>query len=152
GPAQGHGLVHILSGGCPTTAFMLPNPTPPRPYSARARHVGRTTARRRKLRRRPARSHLWYAGVFLPAGSMAHIYSPGSDALSQGAPMTEPTPLQPPAPAEPLVLTAPDPVQPVAGTQAPAMAPKVDPAVAPALDRKVSTYLDGLLSTDTKSP
>ncbi|HEV6954374.1 MAG TPA: toxic anion resistance protein [Promicromonospora sp.] len=66
--------------------------------------------------------------------------------------MTEPTPLQPPAPAEPLVLTAPDPVQPVAGTQAPAMAPKVDPAVAPALDRKVSTYLDGLLSTDTKSP
>ena len=67
--------------------------------------------------------------------------------------MTEPMPLQPPAPAaEPLVLSAPDPVQPVAATQAPRMAPKVDPAVAPALDQKVSTYLDGLLTADTKSP
>ena len=67
--------------------------------------------------------------------------------------MTEPMPLQPPAPAaEPLVLSAPDPVQPVAATQAPKMAPKVDPAAAPALDKKVSTYLDGLLSADTKSP
>jgi uncharacterized protein YaaN involved in tellurite resistance len=66
--------------------------------------------------------------------------------------MTEPMPLQPPVPAEPLVLSAPDPVQPVAATQAPKMAPKVDPAVAPALDQKVATYLDGLLSADTKSP
>ncbi|GAB2485675.1 toxic anion resistance protein [Promicromonospora xylanilytica] len=67
--------------------------------------------------------------------------------------MTEPMPLQPPAPAaEPLVLSAPDPVQPVAATQAPKMAPKVDPTAAPALDKKVSTYLDGLLSADTKSP
>lgn len=66
--------------------------------------------------------------------------------------MTEPMPLQPPAGAQPLVLTAPDPVQPVAATQAPKMAPKVDPAVAPALDQKVATYLDGLLSADTKSP
>jgi uncharacterized protein YaaN involved in tellurite resistance len=67
--------------------------------------------------------------------------------------MTEPMPLQPPAPAaEPLVLSAPDPVQPVAATQAPKMAPKVDPAVAPALDQKVSTYLEGLLGADTKSP
>lgn len=67
--------------------------------------------------------------------------------------MTEPMPLQPPAPAtEPLVLSAPDPVQPVAATQAPKMAPKVDPATAPALDKKVSTYLDGLLSADAKSP
>lgn len=67
--------------------------------------------------------------------------------------MTEPMPLQPPAPAaEPLVLSAPDPVQAVATTQAPKMAPKVDPAVAPALDQKVATYLDGLLSADTKSP
>lgn len=67
--------------------------------------------------------------------------------------MTEPMPLQPPAPAaEPLVLSAPDPVQAVAATQAPKMAPKVDPAVAPALDQKVATYLDGLLSADTKSP
>jgi uncharacterized protein YaaN involved in tellurite resistance len=67
--------------------------------------------------------------------------------------MTEPMPLQPPAPAaESLVLSAPDPVQPVAATQAPKMAPKVDPAVAPALDQKVSTYLDGLLTADTKSP
>jgi uncharacterized protein YaaN involved in tellurite resistance len=61
--------------------------------------------------------------------------------------MTEPMPLQPPASAEPLVLSAPD-----AATQAPKMAPKVDPAVAPALDQKVATYLDGLLSADTKSP
>lgn len=67
--------------------------------------------------------------------------------------MTEPMPLQPPASAaEPLVLSAPDPVQAVAATQAPKMAPKVDPAVAPALDQKVATYLDGLLSADTKSP
>jgi uncharacterized protein YaaN involved in tellurite resistance len=67
--------------------------------------------------------------------------------------MTEPMPLQPPAPAaESLVLSAPDPVQPVAATQAPKMAPKVDPAVAPALDQKVSTYLDGLLTADTRSP
>ena len=67
--------------------------------------------------------------------------------------MTEPMPLQPPASAaEPLVLSAPDPVQPVATTQAPKMAPKVDPAAAPALDKKVSNYLDGLLSADTKSP
>jgi uncharacterized protein YaaN involved in tellurite resistance len=66
--------------------------------------------------------------------------------------MTEPMPLQPPAAAQPLVLTAPDPVQPVAATQAPKMAPKVDPAVAPALDQKVATYLDGLLEADTKSP
>ena len=66
--------------------------------------------------------------------------------------MTEPMPLQPPPAAQPLVLTAPDPVQPVAATQAPKMAPKVDPAVAPALDQKVATYLDGLLETDTKSP
>ena len=66
--------------------------------------------------------------------------------------MTDPMPLQPPAAAEPLVLSAPDPVQPVATTQAPKIAPKVDPAAAPALDKKVSTYLDGLLSADTKSP
>jgi uncharacterized protein YaaN involved in tellurite resistance len=66
--------------------------------------------------------------------------------------MTEPMPLQPPAAAQPLVLTAPGPVQPVAATQAPKMAPKVDPAVAPALDQKVTAYLDGLLGTDTRSP
>ncbi|WP_125774917.1 toxic anion resistance protein [Antribacter gilvus] len=66
--------------------------------------------------------------------------------------MTEaaPAPLEPPAPT--LVLTAPDPVAPVAATKAPAMAPKVDAAVAPALDKKVATYLDGLLSSDTRSP
>lgn len=66
--------------------------------------------------------------------------------------MTEaaPAPLEPPAP--PLVLTAPEPARPIAATQAPAMAPKVDPAVAPALDKKVATYLDGLLGSDTRSP
>ncbi len=66
--------------------------------------------------------------------------------------MTEPMPLQPPAAAQPLVLTAPDPVQAVPATQAPKMAPKVDPAVAPALDQKVATYLNGLLEADTRSP
>jgi uncharacterized protein YaaN involved in tellurite resistance len=66
--------------------------------------------------------------------------------------MTEPMPLQPPASAQPLVLSAPAPVQPVTATQAPKMAPKVDPAVAPALDQKVATYLTGLLEADTRSP
>lgn len=66
--------------------------------------------------------------------------------------MTEAAPLQPPAPTETLVLTAPDPVAPVAATQAPAMAPRVPEAAIPALDQKVGTYLEGLLASDTRSP
>jgi len=65
--------------------------------------------------------------------------------------MTEAMPLQPPAPT-PLVLEAPAPVQPVATTQAPAMAPKVDEAAIPGLDAKVASYLDGLMTAEAGSP
>ncbi|WP_069387747.1 toxic anion resistance protein [Cellulosimicrobium cellulans] len=63
--------------------------------------------------------------------------------------MTEAAPLQPP---ETLTLTAPEPVKPVAATQAPAMAPRVDEAAIPGLEAKVGSYLDQLLATDTRSP
>ncbi|MHA7132614.1 toxic anion resistance protein [Oerskovia turbata] len=66
--------------------------------------------------------------------------------------MTEAAPLQPPAATEHLVLSAPEPVKPVATTQAPAMAPRVDEAAIPGLDQKVTSYLDALLSTDARSP
>ncbi|GEL93713.1 toxic anion resistance protein [Cellulomonas composti] len=66
--------------------------------------------------------------------------------------MTEPAPLQPPALAAPLALEAPAPLAPVAATQAPAMAPRVDPAVLPGLDAKVAAYLDGLASAQAGSP
>ncbi|OLT48519.1 toxic anion resistance protein [Cellulosimicrobium sp. CUA-896] len=64
--------------------------------------------------------------------------------------MTEAAPLQPPA--ETLSLTAPEPVRPVATTQAPSMAPRVDEAAVPGLEAKVGSYLDQLLATDTRSP
>ena len=58
-----------------------------------------------------------------------------------------------PAPlSQPLVLTAPAPVLPVAATSAPAMAPAVDPAALPGLDGKVDTYLTSLLAAPTSSP
>ncbi|MBD8080615.1 toxic anion resistance protein [Cellulosimicrobium arenosum] len=66
--------------------------------------------------------------------------------------MTEAAALQPPEPSETLTLSAPEPVKPVATTQAPAMAPKVDPAAVPGLQAKVSSYVDQLMSTDTRSP
>ncbi|MGO1340543.1 MAG: toxic anion resistance protein, partial [Cellulosimicrobium funkei] len=66
--------------------------------------------------------------------------------------MTEAAPLQPPAPTETLTLSAPEPVKPVAATQAPALAPRIDEAAIPGLESKVSSYLDQLLTTDTRSP
>ncbi|WP_251153889.1 toxic anion resistance protein [Cellulosimicrobium sp. Marseille-Q4280] len=66
--------------------------------------------------------------------------------------MTEAAPLQPPAPTETLTLTAPEPVKPVAATQAPSLAPRVDEAAIPGLEAKVGSYLDQLLSADTRSP
>ncbi|WP_344804867.1 toxic anion resistance protein [Microlunatus ginsengisoli] len=71
--------------------------------------------------------------------------------------MTEPTgaaapmPLAPPDPS-PLTLTAPAPPQPVAATQAPAIAPKVDPAAVPALDSKVDSFMSALMNAQTRSP
>lgn len=66
--------------------------------------------------------------------------------------MTEAAPLQPPAATEHLVLSAPEPVKPVATTQAPAMAPRVDEAAIPGLDQKVTSYLDALMAFDARSP
>ena len=69
--------------------------------------------------------------------------------------MTEPTaapaPLAPPA-VSALTLTAPEPPQPVAATQAPAMAPQVDPATVPALDEKVDGFVNTLMTAQTRSP
>src|SRR4051812_7424349 len=67
--------------------------------------------------------------------------------------MTEPTPLAPPATAEPvLTLTAPEPPKPVAETSAPKLAPPVPAAAVPGLDQKVDSYLQGLLGTAANSP
>ncbi|MET4226206.1 toxic anion resistance protein [Oerskovia enterophila] len=66
--------------------------------------------------------------------------------------MTEAAPLQPPAATEHLVLSAPEPAKPVATTQAPAMAPRVDEAAIPGLDQKVTSYLDALMASDARSP
>lgn len=66
--------------------------------------------------------------------------------------MTEaPSPLTPPTPPT-LTLTAPEPVRPVATTQAPAMAPKVDPALAPQLQAKAEAFTAQLLAADPRSP
>ena len=55
---------------------------------------------------------------------------------------TEPSPLAPPASAEPvLTLTAPEPPKPVAATSAPKVAPAVPAAALPGLDQKVDAYL-----------
>ena len=65
----------------------------------------------------------------------------------------QPQPLAAPEPqADPLVLTAPSPSEPVAQTAAPRMAPQVDPEAMPALDAKVEAYLAGLTGTETRSP
>ena len=63
----------------------------------------------------------------------------------------QPAPLQPPL-SSPLTLTAPEPPQPVAQTQAPALAPAVDAAALPGLDSKVEDYISSLMAADTKSP
>ena len=71
-----------------------------------------------------------------------------SDPTSAAA---QPAPLQPPL-SSPLTLTAPEPPQPVAQTQAPALAPAVDAAALPGLDSKVDDYISSLMAADTKSP
>jgi uncharacterized protein YaaN involved in tellurite resistance len=68
-----------------------------------------------------------------------------------GAAAARPAPLQPPL-SSPLTLTAPEPPQPVAQTQAPALAPAVDAAALPGLDSKVDDYITSLMAADTKSP
>src|SRR3954469_17921946 len=66
---------------------------------------------------------------------------------------TEPSPLAPPASAEPvLTLTAPEPPKPVAATSAPKVAPAVPASALPGLDQKVDAYLGGLLGTAANSP
>src|SRR3954471_23005303 len=62
-----------------------------------------------------------------------------------------PMPLAPPEPS-PLTLTAPAPPQPIAATQAPAIAPQVDPSAVPALDGKVDSFMSVLMSAQTRSP
>ncbi len=66
--------------------------------------------------------------------------------------MSEPSPLQPPAPAAAFALEAPAPATPVATHDAPAMAPRVDPAALPGLDAKVDAYLKGLDDVQAGSP
>src|SRR4029453_14132715 len=75
-----------------------------------------------------------------------------TDQTGGAAAASEPAPLQPPAPTATLTLTPPEPVQVVAATQAPRMAPPVDAAALPGLDAKVDGYLDALLKADAKSP
>src|SRR5918995_4547898 len=62
--------------------------------------------------------------------------SPVAERNAMTEPTAAPTPLAPPE-VSALTLTAPEPPQAVAATQAPAMAPQVDPATVPALDEKV---------------
>jgi len=72
---------------------------------------------------------------------------PSNSGARAMAPLAPPTPLE-----QPLVLTAPAPVQHVAATSAPAMAPAVDPAALPGLDAKADAYLTSLLAAPTSSP
>jgi uncharacterized protein YaaN involved in tellurite resistance len=72
---------------------------------------------------------------------------------NQGQAAGQPAPLQPPTATEPaLKLSAPEPVQAVATTAAPAMAPAVDAAALPGLDAKVDTFMSSLLATEPRSP
>ncbi|MFV0254115.1 MAG: toxic anion resistance protein [Beutenbergiaceae bacterium] len=61
-------------------------------------------------------------------------------------------PLEPPEADDVLTLDAPEPVDAVTTTAAPAMAPKVAPEMVEALTAKADSYLDALLASDTKSP
>jgi uncharacterized protein YaaN involved in tellurite resistance len=72
-------------------------------------------------------------------------------AAAQAAPVQ--APLQPPTATAPgLILTAPEPTQPVAATAAPSLAPAVDPAALPGLDSKVDTFLTSLMEAAPRSP
>ena len=64
----------------------------------------------------------------------------------------QPAPLQPPATAAALTLTAPAPPPHVAATAAPRMAPAVEAAALPGLDAKVDGYLEALLAAAPRSP
>lgn len=75
-----------------------------------------------------------------------------TDAPNAGPGQAAPSPLQPPAAAPTLTLTAPEPPQPVAATAAPSLAPAVDPAALPGLDAKVDGFLGSLMTTEPRSP
>ncbi|HLT60714.1 MAG TPA: toxic anion resistance protein [Microlunatus sp.] len=79
---------------------------------------------------------------------MTEPTQPGQGAAQSAA---QPAPLAPPS-GDALTLTPPEPVQPIAHTSAPAMAPKVDPDQVPALDGKVDGFLDAVLAAEPKSP
>ncbi|PFG18799.1 toxic anion resistance protein [Serinibacter salmoneus] len=64
---------------------------------------------------------------------------------------SQPAPLQPPA-ENALTLNAPGPLQAVAATQAPAMAPRIEADLVPELDEKVGAYLAQLREATTRSP
>lgn len=64
---------------------------------------------------------------------------------------SQPAPLQPPAESA-LTLNAPGPLQAVAATQAPAMAPRIEAELVPQLDEKVGAYLAQLREATTRSP
>ncbi len=72
-----------------------------------------------------------------------------TEANSPGA--AAPSPLAPPD-GNTLTLTAPPPPQPVAATQAPAIAPQIDPQAVPALDARVDGFMDALTKVQTRSP
>ncbi|MBM7797514.1 uncharacterized protein YaaN involved in tellurite resistance [Microlunatus panaciterrae] len=74
-----------------------------------------------------------------------------TDPTQQPSAAAAPAPLAPPT-GSALTLTAPAPIQPLAATAAPAMAPQVDPATVPALDQKVDGFIDALLTAQPRSP
>src|SRR4051794_22839285 len=66
--------------------------------------------------------------------------------------MTEPAPLQPPAPQSAFALEAAPAPAPVSTTHAPTMAPKIDAAALPGLDAKVDAYVASLMAAQVGSP
>ncbi len=72
--------------------------------------------------------------------------------MTQAPGAAAPSPLTPPDQVATLTLTAPEPPQRVAATQAPSIAPQVDAAQVPALDAKVDGFLTALTSAQTRSP
>jgi uncharacterized protein YaaN involved in tellurite resistance len=72
--------------------------------------------------------------------------------MTEYAGAAAPSPLTPPDQVASLTLTAPEPPQRVAATQAPSIAPQVDAAQVPALDARVDGFLTALTSAQTRSP
>ncbi len=66
--------------------------------------------------------------------------------------MTNPSPLQPPAPTASPPLEAPGPVPAVLDTRDPGLAPRVDDAALPGLDAKVAAYVAAIEATQPGSP